>query len=514
MEPRNPGELREFLLHRREKLARWREAGVDPYPFGFQVTHRSGELKARYEELAQSRTEVRIAGRIMALRGFGKSTFAQLQDVEGRIQVYFQIDKLGSGVYERVGWLDLGDIVGVAGTLFTTRTGEKTVAAVSFELLAKSLEPLPEKWHGLADKELRYRRRYVDLAVNPEVQAVFVQRARALSALRAYLDARGFLEVETPVLQPLYGGASARPFVTHHNALDMALYLRIADELYLKRLIVGGFEKVYEVCKDFRNEGMDRDHNPEFTMIEFYWAYADYRDGMRLTRELVQHMAEVVCGSGMVPHRDGQLKLEGIWPERPYLQALAESLAQDPRKLSDAQLAGLCEEAGQAAPPGAGRARLYDLLFKLKVEPHLQDPVFIVDYPRELSPLAKAHRNDPDLVERFELFAGGSELANGFSELNDPHDQRQRFEQQMELRAHGDLEAQVLDEDYLRALEFGMPPTAGVGIGFDRVVMLLTNQRSIRDVLLFPQMRPETALPGGASGPGNQDDATGTPPEA
>jgi lysyl-tRNA synthetase class 2 len=513
MEPDRPGELREFLMHRREKLARWREAGVDPYPFQFQLTHRTGELRTRFEELAESKQEVRVAGRLMALRGFGKSTFAQLQDGEGRIQIYFQIDKLGADAYERVGWLDMGDIIGVSGTLFTTRTGEKTVAATSFQLLAKSLEPLPEKWHGLADKELRYRRRYVDLTVNPEVQEVFRKRAAALSGLRAFLDARGFLEVETPVLQPLYGGASARPFVTHHHALDMSLYLRIADELYLKRLIVGGFEKVYEVCKDFRNEGMDRDHNPEFTMIEFYWAYADYRDGMRLTRELIVHLALTVAGTLDVPHAEAHLSLGGEWPERPYLEALGEALGTDPRSLSEEQLTRLCEDAGQSAAPGSGRARLYDLLFKLKVEPHLQEPVFIVDYPRELSPLAKSHRRDPDLVERFELFIGGTELANGFSELNDPRDQRQRFEQQMELRAKGDLEAQVLDEDYLRALEFGLPPTAGVGLGFDRLVMLLSNQRSIRDVLLFPQMRPEAA-PGGPSPTGHAVPSSGVPPEA
>lgn len=498
MQPDHAGREREFLVHRREKLARWREAGFEPYPYQFKISHHTQDLKSRFDELSHSQESVNLAGRVMALRGFGKSTFAQLQDATGRIQVYFQIDKLGAPVYERVSWLDMGDIVGVSGTLFTTKTGEKTVAASSFQLLAKSLEPLPEKWHGLADKEQRYRRRYVDLTVNPDVQQVFASRARALTSLRAFLDERGFLEVETPVLQPLYGGASARPFTTHHNALDIQLYLRIADELYLKRLIVGGFEKVYEVCKDFRNEGMDRDHNPEFTMIEYYWAFADYRDGMQLTRELIQHLARTVTGSADVPYRDGTLSLDGTWPARPYLAALSEALSADATSLSEAQLARLCEEAGQAAEPGTNRSRLYDLLFKLKVEPHLVEPVFIVDYPRELSPLAKVHRDDPTLVERFELFIGGSELANGFSELNDPRDQRARFEDQMEMRARGDDEAQMLDEDYLRALEFGMPPTAGVGIGFDRLVMLLTNQRSIRDVLLFPQMRPEA--PGEAAG--------------
>jgi lysyl-tRNA synthetase class 2 len=487
---------RDFLEHRREKLARWKEAGFEPYPFAYQVTHHSDEVQAAFDDLAESEAEVRLAGRLMTLRDFGKSTFAHVQDGQGRIQVYFQVNKLGKELYERVGWLDSGDIIGVTGTMFKTRTGEVTVSVTGFELLSKSLEPLPEKWHGLADKEIRYRRRYVDLTVNPEIREVFRKRAAALRELRAFLDSRGFLEVETPVLQPLYGGAAARPFVTHHNTLDMQLYLRIADELYLKRLIVGGFEKVYEVCKDFRNEGMDRDHNPEFTMIEFYWAYVDYREGMRLTRELFQHLAESIMGTTTIPHGEETLDLIGDWPQRPYLEALGEQIGEDPAVASDQRLAALCEKSGQAPAEGSSRAKLLDLLFKLTVEPHLQQPVFITDYPRELSPLAKGHRSDPSLVERFELFMGGTELANGFSELNDPGDQRDRFEAQADMRSGGDDEAHVTDHDYIRALEFGMPPTAGVGIGFDRLVMMLTNQRSIRDVLFFPQMRPE-AIGGG-----------------
>jgi lysyl-tRNA synthetase class 2 len=484
-------ETSELIQHRREKLARWRQAGLNPYPYAFTVTHHSDGIKLAFDNLEKSQTAVSAAGRIMALRGFGKSTFAHIQDERGQIQVYFQINKMGDQLYERVGWLDLGDIIGVTGTLFRTKTGEMTIAVTSFDLLAKSLEPPPEKWHGLADKEQRYRRRYVDLTVNLDVREVFRKRAVALSTLRSFLDSRGFLEVETPVLQPLYGGASARPFKTHHNALDIPLYLRIADELYLKRLMVGGFEKVYEVCKDFRNEGMDRDHNPEFTMIEYYWAYVDYRDGMTITRELIQHMAHKVCGGLQILNAETTIDLTGIWPERPYLLALSEAVGQDVVKLPESQLADLCQQYGQAASAGSSRARLYDLLFKLAVEPGLQSPTFVTDYPRELSPLAKGHRADPGLVERFELFIGGSEIANGFSELNDPDDQRARFEAQMQMRARGDDEAQIMDEDYVRALEFGMPPTAGVGVGLDRVVMLLTNQRSIRDVLLFPQMRPE-----------------------
>ena len=492
-------ETRELIQHRLEKLARWREAGFNPYPYAFDVSHAAADVLSKFDALAHSETVVRVAGRIMALRGFGKSTFAHIQDASGKIQVYFQVNKLGEAVYERVAWLDLGDIIGVSGTLFRTKTGEMTISVASFEMLTKSLEPLPEKWHGLADKEQRYRRRYIDLTVNPEVRDVFRLRALALRELRSFLDGRGFLEVETPVLQPLYGGAAARPFKTHHHALDMPLYLRIADELYLKRLIVGGFDKVYEVCKDFRNEGMDRDHNPEFTMIEFYWAYVDYQDGMRVTQELIQQMARAVCGSTAVLREEGVLELGGDWPKRSYLEALAQAIGTDPVAASEKELAALCLKHGQAPAAQAKRARLYDLLFKFTVEPHLEAPVFIIDYPRELSPLAKVHRGRPDLVERFELFIGGTEIANGFSELNDPEDQRARFEDQAAMRNQGDDEAHMMDEDYLCALEFGLPPTAGVGIGLDRVVMLLTNQRSIRDVLLFPQMRPESPAAGGQS---------------
>lgn len=484
-------EISSVIQHRLDKLARWRSAGIDPYPFEFAATHKSPEIKDHFDQLAESEATVAFAGRIMSLRGFGKSTFAVLQDEWGKTQVYFQLNKLGDEIYERVSWLDMGDIVGVTGTMFRTRTEEITIKVDSFVMLAKSLEPLPEKWHGLADKELRYRRRYIDLTVNPEIREVFRKRATALTGLRAFLDSRGFLEVETPVLQSLYGGASARPFKTHHNALDIPLFLRIADELYLKRLIVGGFHKVYEVCKDFRNEGMDREHNPEFTMIEFYWAYVDYHAGMQLTRELIQTLAQSVCGGTTIPHgEEREIDLGGEWPERPYLEALNEAIKQDATSLSDEELEKLCKKHGQASPSGASRGRLYDLLFKLTVEPGLINPVFITDYPQELSPLAKKHRSAPGLVERFELFIAGTEFANGFSELNDPHDQRARFEAQVRDRSKGDDEAQPMDEDYLNALEFGMPPTAGVGVGFDRLMMLLTNQRSIRDVLFFPQMRP------------------------
>lgn len=484
-------ETSSIIQHRLDKLERWRNAGIDPYPFEFATTHTSTEIKDNFDRLVEDEARVTFAGRIMSLRGFGKSTFAVLQDEWGKTQVYLQLNMLGEEIYERVSWLDMGDIIGVSGTMFRTRTEEITIKVVSFVMLSKSLEPLPEKWHGLADKELRYRRRYVDLTVNPEIREVFRKRATALTGLRSFFDSRGFLEVETPVLQTLYGGASARPFKTHHNALNIPLFLRIADELYLKRLIVGGFHKVYEVCKDFRNEGMDREHNPEFTMIEFYWAYVDYRAGMRLTRELIQTLAQTVCGGTTIPHgEEGEIDLGGEWPERPYLEALNEAIGQDASSMSDADLADLCKKHGQASPAGASRGRLYDLLFKLTVEPGLTSPVFITDYPQELSPLAKKHRTEPGLVERFELFIGGTEFANGFSELNDPHDQRERFEAQVSARSKGDDEAQPMDEDYVNALEFGMPPTAGVGVGFDRLIMLLTNQRSIRDVLFFPQMRP------------------------
>ncbi|UCC25388.1 MAG: lysine--tRNA ligase, partial [Gemmatimonadales bacterium] len=447
---------------------------------------------------------VRVGGRIVAWRGHGKSAFAHLEDARGRIQLYFRKNVLGDEAFAELDLLDLGDWIGVEGPLFRTRTGEVTVQVDSWELLSKSLRPLPmgkvevdpdtgerTVYSGFADQESRYRQRYADLAVHPEVREVFRIRARVIAEMRRFLDDEGFLEVETPALQPLYGGAAARPFVTRHNALDRTMYLRIADELYLKRLIVGGFERVYEIAKDFRNEGLSRFHNPEFTMLEFYQAFADYEDMMELIERLLVHVVESVQGSRVVTFQGEEIRFERPFPRVVLLDALAEALGADPAALSEAELRDRAEALSIPDLEGAGRGKLYDKLFGELVQPGLVQPTFVVDYPVELSPLAKRHRNKEGLTERFELFVAGQEVANAFSELNDPVDQRQRFEGQARLRAGGDEEAHQIDEDYIRAMEYGMPPTGGLGMGVDRLVMLLTDQPSIRDVILFPVLRTE-----------------------
>jgi lysyl-tRNA synthetase class 2 len=501
------GYVREARL---EKIAELRRRGVEPYAYSYDVTHRTAAARQRFEAAEQagdagrlSKEPVRVAGRLTSLRAHGKSVFADLTDRDGRIQLYFKADELGER-FALLELLDIGDLVGAEGTLFRTRMGEITVRVAQFELLAKSVRPLPlgkeevdaetgerHVHGGFADLEQRYRQRYADLAVNPEVRNVFIARARIVTALRRYLDERGFIEVETPVLQPLYGGASARPFVTHHNALDMKLYLRIADELYLKRLIVGGMERVYEISKDFRNEGIDRTHNPEFTMLEFYQAFADYQDMMRLVEEMLSTVVLEVTGSHQVAAYGHMLDFKPPFARIGYLDALRDKSGMDPETAMDEELRRAAARAGVEDTAGMTRPKLLDELFKAYVEPHLNHPVFVIDYPRELSPLAKPKRGDPSRVERFELFVAGREIANAFSELNDPFDQRERFEAQAQLRQQGDDEAQLLDEDYLRALEYGMPPTGGVGIGIDRLTMLLTDQASIRDVILFPTLRPE-----------------------
>jgi lysyl-tRNA synthetase class 2 len=494
------------------KLAELKQRGIEPYAYRYAVTHHTAQARVAFEAREAAGTPstdgasmvVRLGGRIMATRSHGKTVFADLADRTDRIQLYFRANDLPA-LFPLVELLDIGDWIGVEGTMFRTRTGEVSVRVSAFELLAKSLRPLPvgkqesdeatgerRVYGGFADIEQRYRQRYADLAVNPGVRDVFVARARIVSALRRFLDERGYIEVETPVLQPLYGGASARPFVTHHNALDMRLYLRIADELYLKRLIVGGLERVYEIGKDFRNEGIDRTHNPEFTMLEFYEAFADYEDMMRLVEQLIGHVVGEVSDGGTAVSFQGEcIDFRPPFRRLPFLHALAEYGSVDAEPMSDAELAGRAASLGVEDARELSRPKLLDELFKVLVEPHLVQPVFITDYPRELSPLAKPKRGDARLVERFELMVAGREIANAFSELNDPFDQRERFEAQAQLRAAGDEEAQHLDEDYLRALEYGMPPTGGVGIGVDRLIMLLTDQASIRDVILFPTMRPE-----------------------
>ena len=489
------------MKRRREELDELRRRSVNPYPYFFDRTGYSAEIITDFRDDAPRR-DVRIAGRIMSIRRMGKASFCHILDSAGRIQVYLRRDDL-SDSYDNFKLLDIGDLIGVEGYVFRTKMGEVSVHATRYELLAKSLRPLPvvkEKtdeagattlFDPFADKELRYRQRYVDLIVNSGVREVFRKRAAIISSIRTFFDARGYLEVETPILQPIYGGAFARPFVTHHNALDIDLYLRIADELYLKRLIVGGFDGVYEFAKDFRNEGMDKSHNPEFTMLELYVAYKDYRWMMNLLEELVADVCRRTCGSLKVPVGDAVIDFTPPWKRLTMFGAIEEYTGRSLAGCTEQELRAIARELHVEVDPGAGGGSIIDEIFSEKVEPHLVNPTFITDYPLEMSPLAKKHRSEAGLVERFEVIANGKELCNAFSELNDPIDQRQRFEEQMKLRARGDEEAQVLDEDYLRALEYGMPPTAGLGIGIDRLTMLLTNQDSIRDVLLFPQMKPE-----------------------
>ncbi len=489
---------------RRANRAALEGAGVAPYAYRFERTHQAADAVALYQDsMGEQGPMVAVAGRISALRSQGKTMFAHLDDASGRIQLYLRQDTLGPE-WEIAALLDLDDIVGVTGTLFRTRTGEVTVRAVLLQVLAKSLRPLPRgkireteegvtSYGGLSDPEIRYRQRYADLAVHRDVRRVFELRAETIRFLRGFLDQRGFLEVETPILQPQYGGASARPFVTHHNALDMPLFLRIADELYLKRLIVGGFEKVYEIGHDFRNEGMDRQHNPEFTMLEFYQAYADYHDVLALTEAMIAETVQHCTGGPGVTVGKAAIDFTPPFRRLCFMDAISERTGIDPAEASDAELRGVLGRAGLAREilEAMPRPKLLDEVFKHRVEPDLVQPTFVMDHPISLSPLARRHRENPELAERFELYVNGVELANAFSELNDPDEQLARFEDQGRQRDAGDEEAQVLDSDYIRALEYGMPPTGGAGVGVDRLVMLVTGQPSIRDVILFPTMRPE-----------------------
>ncbi len=472
----------------RQNLEELRALGVEPYPRRFERTHVAEQIHEGFEQLEE--TEAVIAGRLTAIRGHGKAGFADLRDGSGRIQVYVRKDEIGEEAFAAWKLLDVGDIVGVRGEVFRTRAGEVSVKAAEITLLAKALLPLPEKFHGLKDKEQRYRQRYLDLIANEEVRQVFAGRSVVLSTAREFLEKRGYMEVETPILQPLYGGAFAEPFETHHHALDLTLYLRIADELYLKRLIVGGFERVFEIGKDFRNEGMDRTHCPEFTQLELYEAYADYNDMMELTEELFESIALRLHGATSFEYGEFTIDLKRPWKRLRVMDAVADAVGADALKDPTA-LFEAARSKGVDIEAGAGFGACVEKILDQLVEPNLMEPTFLIDYPREISPLAKQTPYDPEIVERFEVFVAGLELGNSFSELNDPDEQLRRFEAQVAKRAEGDPEAHGMDEDFVTALMHGMPPTGGLGLGIDRMVMLFTGAPGIRDVILFPPMRPD-----------------------
>jgi lysyl-tRNA synthetase class 2 len=495
-------ELSEQEVQRRSSLSKLRELGIEPYPAAaFQVSHLATSVKTAYVE----NQPVKMAGRMMSQRIMGKASFAELQDSSGRIQLYFNRDELCPGedktlyneVFKKL--LDLGDFIGIEGTMFKTQVGETSINVTSLTMLSKSLKPLPlpkvdtdgNTHDAFTDAELRYRQRYVDLVVNPGVKETFIKRSQVFSVMRKAFDRFGFLEVETPILQPIPGGATARPFVTHHNALDIPLYLRIANELYLKRLIVGGFDGVFEFAKDFRNEGMDRTHNPEFTVMELYVAYKDYEWMMSFTESLIEEIALRVCGTTEIAVGEQQISLKAPFKRISMRDAILEHTGFDIEGKTEEALRDLCRELGIDVTPEMGVGKLIDEIFGEKCEARYINPTFITDYPIEMSPLCKRHRTNPALTERFELMINGKEIANAYSELNDPIDQRERFEAQLALSERGDVEAMFIDQDFLRALEYGMPPTSGIGIGMDRLVMLLTDNQSIQEVLFFPQMRPE-----------------------
>ncbi len=488
----------QVLRQRREKAESLEEAGIDLFPNSFRKDSDIGHLLSQYgeeeqEALLQLDKRFTVAGRIMALRSFGKATFLHLQDASDRIQVFVQRDSVGSEKYKTFKKFDIGDIIGVSGTLFRTKTNELTLHAESIELLTKSFRPLPEKYHGLKDVEARYRQRYLDLIVNQRSREIFKTRTRLLNAMRGFLDRHGFMEVETPMMQPIPGGATARPFKTYHNALDMTLYLRIAPELYLKRLLVGSMEKVYEINRNFRNEGVSTQHNPEFTMLEFYWAYADFQDLMAFTEKMIASLANEICGSHHIEYLDRSIDLSPPWKRYTFHQALEELGGIGPGEYLDRERTKkLVYQLGENVEPKESLGKLQTKLFDLTVEPKLIEPHFISHYPTDVSPLSRRNAEDPELTDRFELFIAGREMANAFSELNDPRDQRARFEEQVQAKSRGEEETHFMDEDYLRALEYGMPPAAGEGIGIDRLAMLFTNSTSIREVILFPLLKPES----------------------
>ena len=495
----NQIDINVLIKRRYEELEELKKKGIETFAYSFETDSYSIDIKNDFEKFENK--DVKLAGRLMALRRMGKASFAHIMDQKGRIQIYLKKDDIGDN-YEAFRLMDIGDIIGVEGFVFKTKTGEISVHVKKLELLSKSLRPLPiakeaedEKGNKIvydqfADKELRYRQRYVDLVVNPLVKDVFIKRSKIITSARNFLDEKGYLEVETPVLQPLYGGAAARPFVTHHNTLDIDLFLRIADELYLKRLIVGGFDGVYEISKDFRNEGMDKAHNPEFTMLELYVAFKDYEWMMNLVEELFESVCHSVFGTFKFTFEGKQIAFNRPWKRIKYVEVIKDKTGVDVISASENDLKSLAKNIGIEVSGLHSKAKLIDEIFSQEIEPELIQPTFVVDYPLSLSPLAKKHRSKEGLVERFEGYVAGREICNAFSELNDPVDQRKRFEDQVKMREAGDEEAHQVDEDFIRSMEYGMPPMAGLGIGIDRLVMLLTNQSSIRDVIFFPQMKP------------------------
>jgi len=489
----------ELIIHRKNKIEELKTLGINPYPNDFKPTHSIEDIRKKYgdkgnEELECQQDEVQIAGRIITVRVMGKTTFAHIQDFSGKMQIMVRENDLGESnysIFKKL--LDIGDFIGLKGKLFRTKTGELTIWGKDFKLLTKSLRPLPEKWHGLKDIEIRYRQRYVDLIVNPDVKKVFQLRSRIISSLREFMDREGFLEVETPMMQSIPGGAAAKPFKTFHNALDMELYLRIAPELYLKRLIVGGLERVYEINRNFRNEGISTQHNPEFTMMEFYMAYATYIDLMEFTEHLIAFTTKKVLGTVKIKYGENDIDLSPPWERIELINSIKKYAGVNPEELMTIEAAiGVAKRLGIKFDEKSPKGKIILTIFENLVQPQLIKPTFVYDFPIDVSPLARKKEENPELVERFELYIGGIEIANAFSELNDPRDQKERFLRQVAERETGNQEAHMMDEDYIKALEQGMPPTAGEGIGIDRLTMLLTNSNSIRDVILFPQMRKES----------------------
>ena len=482
----------EIISIKRSEIENIKKEGIDPFGQRFDRKHKIGEVIQKFNQLEigeSSQEKVTLAGRIMALRKHGKAAFADIEDIEGRMQVYIKSNKVGQKTYELFSKIDVGDIIGISGLVFRTKTGELTIFTEELTLLCKSIRSLPEKWHGLKDIETRYRKRYLDLIVNSSVRDIFIKRSKVIRSLRNFLDSKGYLEVETPIMQPIPGGATARPFITHHNALDRDFYLRIAPELYLKRLLVGGLEKVYELSRNFRNEGISTKHNPEFTMVELYEAYGNYHTMMQITEELIVYIIKNVLGKLEIEYQGKSINFSSPWKKISMHDSIQEACGIDMEKLPEKDFVKIIRENNLDIKNSASRGEIANELFEKYVEPTLIQPTFIIDYPLEVSPLSKQKKDNPELVERFELFINSMELANAFTELNDPTEQKRRFEEQAAKKEAGDLESHFMDKDYIEALEYGLPPAGGLGIGIDRLMMLLTNSSSIKEVILFPQLK-------------------------